>query len=255
MLFMQSKKRDLLYHINKTQKPGNSLRCNRRHRSPGHTHIKTNDQNQIPYNVNRSRQHQKIKRHLTVPHSPQNTGQQIIKHAEAHSPADNQNIFPGHIHNIRRRPHNTQQPVHNQNTRKGHNHRNDNRKDRGISHALLHPLLIPGAETLRRQNRKARSQPLQKSQNQKRNRPRGPHSRQSLHAHKPPHNHGIHQTIQLLKNIPDNNRNNKPHNQLKGTPLRHIKFHFQHSSCRAAPRRLHPPKSSRIQSSFFHIFS
>ena len=84
---------------------------------------------------------------------------------------------------------------------------------------------IPCSKTLGQHNAKPSRNSVDPAKYQKRDRSCSSYRRQCIYAQKPAYNHGIHQIVKILEQIPNQNRKRKQHNQPQRISLGHIILH------------------------------
>ena len=105
-----------------------------------------------------------------------------------------------------------------------HRRKNGGQNDT-VGHEFAHAALLPRAEALRHRNREARAHAHAKAQHEEVDRTGRAHASQGRHAQKTPHDHRVHQIVQLLKQHARQQRQRKSQDQLHRRAVGHILCH------------------------------
>ena len=193
-------------HIEDTEHKGNRLRKHCGQRGCRHSQRCSRNQRNVQDNIQHRGKHQIEEGGSGIPYGTQGGGVIIVEKRKNHSPKHNLQILPGRLQNF---PGSLGSPKHQAgqgNTDGGHRQGKHNPADQ--ARGKLYPELVPLAGTvlLRQQHAHSHGQPHQKKQHHRHDGIGHTYRRERIFSDKPSHDNGVGGVIQLLKNIPQDNR-------------------------------------------------
>ena len=187
--------------------------------------VQDGDQEQIQKYVQYRRQDQEKQGRPAVPHRPEVGGKQVIEEGGGEPGEDDGDVGFGLRENIRRGPHQPQGPFRSKQAPRRQRRRQDQSQYHAAGHGGLQPVLPPRPEGLAGEDRKADGGAHGKTRHHEHQVPGGAHRRQSGSPQELPYDHGIHHVIQLLKDVPDQDRDHESDHPGQDRPPGHIQLH------------------------------
>ena len=225
LLSAHTEHRVLLCHEDEAGRAGDALRYHRGDGRPRHTGVKPQDEGEIQRDVQHGRESQKIYRGPAVPQGAQDPRQQIVEKRGGDPQEDNKDIALGVRKNILRGVHHRENGA----AQKAGGHREHQGEQDGevgrVCHMPAHADVVAGPHPLGHRDSKPAAHPHAEADDKKVDGAGRAHRRQSLGPQQLPHDHRVHQIIELLKQHAQQRGQAKAQNQPHGAARRQILGH------------------------------
>ena len=230
IFLFQMQNGELPVHIQQAQQPGDQLADERCPARTGHAHLQGHHAHNVQGHIQQAGKHQKHQRRPAVPQGAENAGEQIVEHGGRNAQEDQENIVIGIGEGALRGIHGGEDRTAADGGDRRNNQRNDAAQPDHIAHEIAQAVEVLLAEFLSHGNGKPGADAVAQAQHQEIDGARGANPRQGLHAQEIAHNHRIHHGIELLKQQPQQQRQNKrqqyghgrAHSHVSCPILRHI---------------------------------
>ena len=208
------KNRELLHDEIQAQHAGDQLAQQRRPARPRDAHIQRQNKHDVQHHVQQAAHDQENQGRFGISQRPEDARQEVIQHGRGDAQKNHENIVVGKGKRIRRGVHPEKNLAAQQRRDQRHRRGNDAGEPDHIAHEPAQPVKIPLSEFLRHGNGEPGAHAVAQSQHQERDGAGRADPRQRVHAQEFTHHNGIHHTINLLKQKPENQRQHKGKYQL-----------------------------------------
>ena len=206
--------------------PRQGLGKNRGQSRTEHIQSAGEDENHIQHDVHQRRSHQPNHRRPAVPQGAEHTRAEVVKHIGGQTHKNSLDIGVGALVNIRRGIHGGENVPAQQSRGQRHHRADGRRQPYAASHIPAQLLMVSRAELLGHRDGKAAAHAAAKTHHQKVDGAGGAHRRQRGPAQCLAHDSGVHHAVQLLEQIPKQDRDAKAQNLGHRTALCQIFCHI-----------------------------